>query len=219
MKTHEAQEGRSPPRRSGLHRLLPVAGITAAIVALVGHFVLGGALMHVALPALLVYLGLAKLGAGMLVVGLAVAVTLKLLVAFGAFRWWQQGRSHAAGRGGFGIHQFIAAAARSTASAADREDAMVMRTITVQTHPGQVDELVRRWQAQVAPHIPEVPGLHRVFVCGNRDANTVMAVQFWDTPPDQASHEIHERLRFRDQVRDLLSAEPVAAEFDVLAQV
>lgn len=96
---------------------------------------------------------------------------------------------------------------------------MLIRTITVQTQPGQVDELVRRWREQVAPHIPEVPGLRSVYVCGNRDANTVMAVQLWDNPPDQATREVHHQRPFRDHVRDIISAEPMAEEYEVLAQV
>ena len=99
---------------------------------------------------------------------------------------------------------------------------MRVRTIKVhkvQTQPGQVDELVRRWRQQVAPRIPGTPGLRSVYLCGNRDANTVMAVQVWENPPDQATHETHQRQRFRDQARDILSGEPVVEEYEVLAQV
>ena len=42
---------------------------------------------------------------------------------------------------------------------------MRVRTIKahkVQTQPGQVDELVRRWREQVAPRIPEMSGLRDV---------------------------------------------------------
>ena len=95
---------------------------------------------------------------------------------------------------------------------------MLVRTTKAQTQPGQVDELVRRWQEQVAPHVPEMSGLRGVYLCGDRDADTVVAIHVWDNPPDQASHEIHQRLRFRDRVRDLLSGEPVVEEYEVLAQ-
>src|SRR5215216_1762686 len=180
-------DGRSPTDRPGLRRLLPIAGGGVAVAAVLAHFAGGGLLMHVGVPALLAYLGFGaastNLG-GALVLGIVAVVAIKLLMvlgvfggAFGARQWWQHRRSHEA-------DQFKSL----------KEDAMWVRTVTVETQPGQVDEFVRRWQAQVAPHIPEVPELHRVFVCGNRDANTVMAVQFWDNPPDQASHEIHDRL-------------------------
>ncbi len=96
---------------------------------------------------------------------------------------------------------------------------MWVRTTKAQTQPGQIDEFVRRWLEQVAPRIPETSGLHGVYLCGNRDTNTVMSVHIWDNPPDQAAHEIHDRQRFRDQVRDILSADPVAEEYEVLAHV
>lgn len=95
---------------------------------------------------------------------------------------------------------------------------MWIRATKAQTQPGQVDELVRRWRELVSPHVPQIPGLRGVYLCGNRDADMVMAIHLWDTPPDQAAHEIHERQRFRDQVRDILRAEPVVEEYEVLAQ-
>ena len=96
---------------------------------------------------------------------------------------------------------------------------MLVRTTKAQTQPGQVDEFARRWREQVAPHVPEMSGLRSVYLCGNRDTNTVMTIHLWDSPPDQAAHEIHERQRFRDHVRDLLgSEEPVSEEYVVLAQ-
>lgn len=95
---------------------------------------------------------------------------------------------------------------------------MLVRTTKVQTHPGQVPELVRRWQDVVAPHVPEIPGLRSVYLCGNPEADTVMAIQFWDTAPDHAAHELHDRRGFRDQVRNLLRAEPVVEEYEVLTE-
>ena len=93
---------------------------------------------------------------------------------------------------------------------------MLIRSTKVQTHPGQVEELVRRWQEVVAPHVPEISGLRSVCLCGNRDVNTVMAIHLWNNPPDLAAHDLHERQRFRDQVLDLLRAEPVVEEYEVL---
>ncbi len=95
---------------------------------------------------------------------------------------------------------------------------MLIRTAKAQTQPGQVDEFVRRWRELVAPHAPEMSGLRSVYLCGNRDTDTVMTIHLWDNPPDQAAHEIHDRQRFRDHVRDILSAEPMAEEYEVLAQ-
>jgi heme-degrading monooxygenase HmoA len=96
---------------------------------------------------------------------------------------------------------------------------MLIRTTKAQTQPGQVDEFVRRWREHVAPHVPEMSGLRSVYLCGNRETNTVMTIHLWDNPPDQASHEIHDRQRFRDHVRDIISTDPVAEVYEVLEQI
>lgn len=96
---------------------------------------------------------------------------------------------------------------------------MLVRATKAQTQPGQIDEFARRWREHVAPRVPEMAGLRGVYLCGNRDANTVMTIHIWDTPPDQAAREIHDRQRFRDHVRDILGGEPVAEEYEVLVQV
>ena len=101
MMTHETHQGRSSAGRSGLRHLLPIAGITAAVVAAVAHFGVGGLLMHVGLPAALAYFGLGaalpELGAGALVIGIVGVVAIKLLLVFGVFkgafgarRWWRR---------------------------------------------------------------------------------------------------------------------------------
>lgn len=95
---------------------------------------------------------------------------------------------------------------------------MLVRTTKAQTQPGQVDEFVRRWREVVAPHVPEMPGLRSVYLCGNRETNTVMTIHLWDTAPDEPSHKIHDQQRFRDDVRDILaSGEPVTEEYEVFA--
>jgi heme-degrading monooxygenase HmoA len=95
---------------------------------------------------------------------------------------------------------------------------MWVRTTTAQVQPGQIDEFVRWWRELIAPHAPEMAGLRSVYLCGNRDTNTVMTVHLWDHLPDQAAQELHDHVRFRDHVRELLRTEPVAEEFEVLAQ-
>ena len=82
--THEADMGRSPTARPGLHRLLPMAGITVAIVAVVAHLAGGAVLMHAGLGGALTNLGL---GGGALVVAVVAIVSVKLLAVFGARRW------------------------------------------------------------------------------------------------------------------------------------
>lgn len=96
---------------------------------------------------------------------------------------------------------------------------MQIRTTRARVQPGQLDEFARRWQDIVAPHIPEVPGLRGVYLCGDRDTDTVMTIHLWESPPGEVAHHIHDRQRFRDQVRDLLaSSEPVVEEYELLAQ-
>lgn len=95
---------------------------------------------------------------------------------------------------------------------------MLVRLTKAKVQPEQLGEFVRRWQEHVAPHVPDMPGLRGVYLCGDQDTNTVMTIHFWDGPPNQMAHEIHDRQRFRDQVRDILaSGEPSTAEFEVLA--
>ena len=91
MMTREAPESRSPTERAGLHRLIPIAGVTAAVIAVVGHFGVGAAVVHLGLGAGLTYLGVnvANLGGGALLVGLAAIISVKLLLVFGAHRWWR----------------------------------------------------------------------------------------------------------------------------------
>jgi hypothetical protein len=95
---------------------------------------------------------------------------------------------------------------------------MLVRTTKAQTQPGQIDEFVRRWREQIVPHVPEMPELRSVYLCGDRGTNTIMAIYLWDTPPDQAAYDIHRGHRFRDHVRDILAdGDQDSEEYEVLA--
>jgi len=59
---------------------------------------------------------------------------------------------------------------------------MSIRTTKARTQPGQVDEFVRRWRELVAPRVPEMSGRRGVYLCADRDANTVVTIHLWDTP-------------------------------------
>jgi hypothetical protein len=74
----------TPKDGSWLRRLLPIAGISVVVVVVLAHLASGAALMHLGLTG-----DLANLGLGVLVIGLAVFVTVKLLVVFGVQRWWR----------------------------------------------------------------------------------------------------------------------------------
>ena len=93
MMTHETQEGQSHTGRAGRHRLLPIAGGGVAVAAVLAHLGGGGLLMHVGLPAALVYLGLGgtrgNLSGGTLAIGIVAIAILMLLVVFGARHWVQ----------------------------------------------------------------------------------------------------------------------------------
>lgn len=96
---------------------------------------------------------------------------------------------------------------------------MQIRTTMARVRPGQLDEFARRWQDLVAPHVPEVPGLRSVYLCGDRERDTVLAIHLWERKPDEAAEAIHHRHQFRDHVRDLLEGgDPVVEEYEVLAQ-
>lgn len=90
---HEAQTDQSSTNGSPSHRILPAAGITAAGVAVLAHFAGGAAVMHLGLGAVLAAVGVnvTHLGSGVLVVGLVVAIAIKLLLIVGA-HWWRQHR-------------------------------------------------------------------------------------------------------------------------------
>jgi hypothetical protein len=90
--SHEAQEGRSPPPGSGGHRLLPIAGIGAALVAVLVHLGGGAAVMHLGLAAVLAYFGVhvGSLGGASLLLVVAAVIGIKLLLIFGARRWWHR---------------------------------------------------------------------------------------------------------------------------------
>lgn len=81
MTPHEANEFQPPVGDAGHRRLLPLVGGGVVGAAVLAHFLGGGLLMHVGLPALLVYLGF---GGGALLVALAAIVAIKLLMIVGA---------------------------------------------------------------------------------------------------------------------------------------
>ena len=89
MMTRETHEDRTPTSGSRLHQLLPVAGVTVIVVAVLAHLAGGAALAHFGLGAVLAYFGAdaANLSGGALLVGLAAIIFIKLLVVFGARRW------------------------------------------------------------------------------------------------------------------------------------
>jgi hypothetical protein len=91
MMTHDADTNPSPAGRPGRHRLLPFAGGGVAVAVVLAHLGGGGLVMHVGLPAALVYLGLGgtpgNLSDGALVIGIVAIVVMMPLVIFGSRHW------------------------------------------------------------------------------------------------------------------------------------
>ncbi len=89
---HEGHEDRPSSRRSGDYRLLPIAGTGAALVAVLVHLAGGAAVVHLGLAAVLAYFGVhvGSLGGAALLVVVAAVIGIKLLLVFGARRWWHR---------------------------------------------------------------------------------------------------------------------------------
>ena len=83
MMTHEAHEDRPAADRPGPHRLLPIVGGGVAIAAVLAHLGGGALVMHVGVPALLVYLGLGGASA----IGIVTIAIMMPLLVFGARHW------------------------------------------------------------------------------------------------------------------------------------
>lgn len=94
MMTHEADTGRSPETRPGHHRLLPIAGGGVALAVVLAHLGGGALVMHVGLPAALVYFGLdgslENLNGGALFIGIVTIAVMMLPLVFGARHWLQR---------------------------------------------------------------------------------------------------------------------------------
>jgi len=84
MVPHEGYEGRSIADHPKVRHLVPAAGITAVIVAVILHLGGGAVLVHAGLSGVLASLGL---GGGALVVVIVAIVAVKLVVVFGLRRW------------------------------------------------------------------------------------------------------------------------------------
>src|SRR5829696_3826330 len=94
MMTHKAHDEPSPTGSPRHHRLLPLAGGSLAIAAVLAHLGGGALVMHAGLPAALVYLGLGgtrgSLSGGALLIGIVMIAVMMMLVIFGARHWMQR---------------------------------------------------------------------------------------------------------------------------------
>ena len=93
---------------------------------------------------------------------------------------------------------------------------MYIRIVRAQTHPGQVEELARRWQGFIGPRLAGVPGFRHAHFGADRATNATVAVSVWDGRPDAAALEPMVQ-EFRGRVADLSAGVPVIEEYEVLA--
>lgn len=84
MVPHDGDEGRSVADHPKVQHLVPAAGITAVVVAVLLHLGGGAVLVHDGLSGVPASLGL---GSGALVVVIVAIIAVKLVVVFGLQRW------------------------------------------------------------------------------------------------------------------------------------
>jgi hypothetical protein len=84
MVPHEAHESRSVADRPKIRHLVPAAGITAVVVAVLLHLGGGAVLVHAGLSGVLASLGL---GSGALMAVIVALIAVKLVIVFGLRRW------------------------------------------------------------------------------------------------------------------------------------
>ncbi len=94
---------------------------------------------------------------------------------------------------------------------------MYIRIIRGQTQPGQVEEVARRWQELVAPHMGSRPGFRHVSFGGDPATNQTVSVSVWHSKPGpELDQSVQEFVR---QVQDLVASPPVIEMYEVLAEV
>jgi len=89
--THRVHDEPPPTGRPERHHLLAIAGGGVAVTAVLAHLGSGALVMHVGLPAVLVYLGLGgtlgRLSSGALLIGIVMIAVMTLLAIFGSRQW------------------------------------------------------------------------------------------------------------------------------------
>jgi hypothetical protein len=95
---------------------------------------------------------------------------------------------------------------------------MYIRIVRRQTQPGQVDEFARLWQEFMGQHLPNIPEFRHGYFTGNREANTFMVVNVWDSLPDPSVlGPINQQ--FLERVEDIAIGPPAQEEYEVLAEI
>jgi hypothetical protein len=63
---------------------------------------------------------------------------------------------------------------------------MYLRIVKGTVQADQLDEMAKRWEANVGARIRQQPGFRHAYFTGNRETGAVMGVTLWDTLPDDA---------------------------------
>lgn len=95
---------------------------------------------------------------------------------------------------------------------------MYLRIIRGQTRPGQVAEILRRWQVFIGDRFRTEPGFRRAYFGGSTEVDAVVMVSHWDTPPDADlfNNAVH---TFTDQERALLRGRLTIEDYQILGEV
>jgi heme-degrading monooxygenase HmoA len=95
---------------------------------------------------------------------------------------------------------------------------MYLRIVKGAVQAGQIDEMAKRWEANVGARIQQMPGFRHAYFVGNRDTNAVGGVTIWDTPPDVAA--LGEAMQqFQGKIADISTGPPTFDDFEVLVEV
>ena len=93
---------------------------------------------------------------------------------------------------------------------------MYIRLVRTKTHPGQVEEVARRWQDFWGVQMPQVPGFRHAHFASGPETDAILSISVWDQRPDQATMEPLMQ-QFQGQVNDISTGPPVIEEYETLA--
>lgn len=95
---------------------------------------------------------------------------------------------------------------------------MYLRIVKGVVQAGQIEELAKRWEANVGARITQQPGFHHAYFVGNRETNVVTGVTLWDALPDVAT--IGPAMQeFQAKVADITTGPPTIEDYEVLVEL
>ena len=95
---------------------------------------------------------------------------------------------------------------------------MYLRIVKGEVQAGQIEEMAKRWEANVGARLKQLPGFHHAYFVGNRETNAVTGVTLWDTPPDVAAlGQVMQE--FRSKVADISTGPPTIEDYEVLVEL